>query len=92
MRTREQEQKRSSQKGEREETKTHRTGPGAGKKSFLLPHPFGRLFVECSFSFCAFVIVVVVGVVVFGGGGVPFLFRPSFKNSFLLPRIFDRKE
>ena len=52
---------------------------------FLLPRPFGRLFVECSFAFCAFVIVVVV--VVGSGGGVPFLFRPSF----LLPRIFERK-
>ena len=94
VRTREQEQKHSSQKGEREETKTHRTGPGKGKKNFLLPRPFGRLFVECSFSFGAFVKgVVVVGVVVFGGGGgVPFLFRPSFKNSFLLPRIFERKQ
>ena len=87
--TREREQKRSSQKGEREETKTHRTGPGKGKKNFLLPRPFGRLFVECSFSFCAFVIVVVV--VVGSGGGVPFLFRPSFFTPLCLPRILERK-
>ena len=83
VRTREQEQKHSSQKGEREETKTHRAGPGAWKKNFLLPRPFDRLFVECSFSFGAFVIVIVVVVVgVGGGGGVPFLFRPSFFTPF----------
>ena len=83
--TREREQKHSSQKGEREETKTHRTGPGKGKKNFLLPRPFGRLFVECSLSFGAFVVVVV------GGGGVPFLFRPSFFTPLCLPRILERK-
>jgi len=91
--TREREQKHSSQKGEREETKTHRTGPGKGKKNFLLPRPFGRLFVECSLSFGAFVVVVVVGVVVVVvvGGGVPFLFRPSFFTPLCLPRILERK-
>ncbi len=83
----------SEREREREETKTHRTGPGKGKKNFLLPRPFGRLFVECSLSFGAFVVVVVVGVVVVGGGGggVPFLFRPSFFTPLCLPRILERK-
>ena len=70
-------------KGEREKKPKPTAQAPARKRKTLLPRPFGRLFVECSFSFGAFVIVVVVVVVVFGGGGgVPFLFRPSFFTPF----------